>query len=131
LVLNLDKSNIIKFITNKSPQYDLKIGYDGKYMEESINTKFFGLQIDNHLNWKNHINLMIPKLSRAHNAIRSISHISGTDTLKSTYFAYFHSIMKYGIIFGSNYPNSIMRERTVRIIADVKWRNSCRNPFTR
>jgi hypothetical protein len=65
LVLNLDKSNIIKFITDKSPQYDLKIGYDEKYIEESINTKFLGLQIDNHLNWKNQIYLMIPKLSRA------------------------------------------------------------------
>jgi hypothetical protein len=38
LVLNLSKTNIIKFITNKSPQYDLKIGYDNKYIEESINT---------------------------------------------------------------------------------------------
>jgi hypothetical protein len=36
LVLNLSKTNIIKFITNKSPQYDLKIGYDEKYKEESI-----------------------------------------------------------------------------------------------
>jgi hypothetical protein len=31
LVLNLDKTNIIKLITNKSPQYDLNIGYDEKY----------------------------------------------------------------------------------------------------
>jgi hypothetical protein len=30
-------------IYNKSQQYDLKIGYDGKYIEESINTKFLGL----------------------------------------------------------------------------------------
>jgi hypothetical protein len=49
-VLNLDKTNIIKFITNKSPQYDLKIGYDEKYIEESKNTKLLGLQTDNHLN---------------------------------------------------------------------------------
>jgi hypothetical protein len=50
LVLNLDKTNTIKFITNKSPQYDLKSGYDEKYVEETINTKFLGLQMDNHLN---------------------------------------------------------------------------------
>jgi hypothetical protein len=100
LVLNLDETNIIRFITNKSPQYLLKIGYDEKYIEESINTKFLGLQIDNHLNWKNHIDLMIPKLSRACYAVRSMSHISSSNTLKSIYFAYFHSIMKYGIILG-------------------------------
>jgi hypothetical protein len=69
LVLNLDKMNIIKFITNKSPQYGLNIGYDKKYTDESINTKFLGLliQIDNHLNWKNHVDLMIPRLGRACN----------------------------------------------------------------
>jgi hypothetical protein len=50
LVPNLDKTNIMQFVTNKSPQYGLKIGYDEKYVEESINTNLFGLQIDNHLN---------------------------------------------------------------------------------
>jgi hypothetical protein len=61
LVLNLDKTNIIKFITNHHSMI-LKIGYDEKYIEESMNTKFLGLQIDNHLNWKNHTDLMIPML---------------------------------------------------------------------
>jgi hypothetical protein len=123
LDLNLDKTNIIKFITNESPQYDLKTNCDEEYIEESINTKFLGLQIDNHLNWKNHIDLMTPKLSRACYAIRAVSHISSTDTLKSIHFAYFHSIMKYGIIFWGNYPNSKMiftlQKRNVRINAGV------------
>jgi hypothetical protein len=26
-----------------------------------MNTNFFGLQADNHINWKNHIEEMIPK----------------------------------------------------------------------
>jgi hypothetical protein len=89
--------------------------------------KFLGLQTDNHLTWKNHTDLMIPKLSTACYAIRSMSHISSTDTLKSIYFAYYHSIMKYGIIFWGNSPNSRMiftlQKRTVtRIIAGVKSR---------
>jgi hypothetical protein len=62
-------------------------------------TKFLGLQIDNHLNWKNHIDQIVPKLSGACYAVRSMSHVSNTVTLKAIYFAYFHSIMKYGIIF--------------------------------
>jgi len=65
LVLNLDKTNIIKFITNNSTHSTLHIGYKEKYIEEAENTTFFGLQIDNHINWKNHIEEMIPKLSRA------------------------------------------------------------------
>jgi hypothetical protein len=104
-------------------------------MQESISTKSLGLQIDNHIKWKNHIDLMFPKLSRACYAIRLMPHISNTDTLKSIYFAYFHSIMKYGIIFGGNSPNSKMifalQKRTVRNIAGVGSRNSCRNLFIR
>jgi hypothetical protein len=46
---------------NNSPQYELSIGYNEEYMEESVNTKFSGEQIDNHINWKNHIGRMIPK----------------------------------------------------------------------
>jgi hypothetical protein len=69
-------NTVIKFIINKSPQYDLKIGYDGKYIEESINTKYFGIPINNHLNCKNHIDLVIPKLSRACYVIKSMSHVT-------------------------------------------------------
>jgi hypothetical protein len=78
---------------------------------------------------------MIPKLSRACYPVSSVSHISSTATLKSIYFAYFHSIMKYGIIFWGNFPNSkmilILQKRTVRIFASVKSRNSCKNLFMR
>jgi hypothetical protein len=30
-------------------------GYNDKYVEESVNSKFLGLQIDSHLNWENYI----------------------------------------------------------------------------
>jgi hypothetical protein len=65
LALNLDKTNTIKFVTNNSPQYALSIGCNGKYIQESVNTKFLGLQTDNHLNCTNYIDKLIPKLSGA------------------------------------------------------------------
>jgi hypothetical protein len=36
---------------------------------ESVNTKFLGLHIDNHLNWKNYIDQIFQKLSGAYYAI--------------------------------------------------------------
>jgi hypothetical protein len=39
LTLNLDKTNVIKFIMKNSPQHTLSIGYK-KYVEESANTSF-------------------------------------------------------------------------------------------
>jgi hypothetical protein len=82
LALNLDKANVIKFITNNSIQYALNIGYDETYIDESVSTKFLGLQTDNHLNWKNHIAQMTPKLRKICYAVRLMFHISNTDTLR-------------------------------------------------
>jgi hypothetical protein len=50
LALNLDKTNIIKFTTINLPQCPLSTGYNDTHIEESIQTKFLGLQIDNNLN---------------------------------------------------------------------------------
>jgi len=50
LVLNLDKKNIMKFITKNSSHSTLCIGYKVKYRKATENTKFLGLQIDNHIN---------------------------------------------------------------------------------
>jgi hypothetical protein len=61
----------IKFTTFNVPQCPLSIGYNDKYREDTAQTKFLGLQIDNHLNWKNHIDQLIPKLSGACYAVSS------------------------------------------------------------
>jgi hypothetical protein len=129
------KYSIIKLITKNSPQHTLSTCYKERYIEEAVNTKFLGLQIDNHLNWKNHSNQLVPKLSGACCALRSMSHISSTETLKSIYFAYFHSIMKCGIIFYGNSHNSrkifTVQKKIIRIMASVKTGNSRRSLFKR
>jgi hypothetical protein len=77
----------VKFKTNNSPQHTLSIGYKEKCVEESVNTKFLCLQIDNCLNWKKHIDQLVPNLSGACYEVGSVSHISNIDTLRSIYFA--------------------------------------------
>jgi hypothetical protein len=64
LALSLDYGNVIKFIPYYLPQYRLHIDYKEGYIGESVNTEFLGLQTDNHLSWKNHVDQTIPKLSR-------------------------------------------------------------------
>jgi hypothetical protein len=103
------------------------------HTEEAVNTKFLGLQIGNHLNWKNRIDLLVPKLSGACYAVRSMLHISNTDAFTSVYFAYFHSLMKYGIIFWGNSSDSrkVLQKKTARLMMGVKSCNSCRDLFKR
>jgi hypothetical protein len=100
LALNTDKINIMKFTKTNSPQYISNICCNGKYIEESVNTKYLGLQIDNHLSWSNHIDKLIPKLSGACYSVRCMLHISNTKILKSIYFAYFHSYNEVWDNFG-------------------------------
>jgi hypothetical protein len=79
--------NIMKLVTKNSSHSALHTGYKEKYIKETMNTTFLGLQIDNHINWKNHIAEMIPKLSGACYAVRWMGHISNINMLKSIYYA--------------------------------------------
>jgi hypothetical protein len=64
-----------------NPTICFKSWFYGKYIQESVNTKFLGFKIDNRLNWTNHIDKLVPKLSGACCAVRSMLHVSDTDTL--------------------------------------------------
>jgi hypothetical protein len=112
----------------------LNIGYNGKYIEEPVNTKFLGLQSDNHLNWTI-ILINCSKLSGACYAVRCVCHTINPDTIISVCFAYFHSIMNYGITFWGYSCNSkeifTLQKKTIRLMAGVKPRNSCRSLFKR
>jgi len=55
----------MKFITKNSSHSTLQIGYKEQYIEQTVNTKFLGLEIDNHINWKNLFEDMMRKLSGA------------------------------------------------------------------
>jgi hypothetical protein len=60
----------------------------------------FRLHADSHLKCKIHTEYMIPKLSGSYYPLRQMFHISNLDILPTIYFAYFHFIMKYGVILG-------------------------------
>jgi len=47
LVLNWDKMNIMKFISENSAHCTLHLGYKKRYIEQTVNTKFLGFQINN------------------------------------------------------------------------------------
>jgi hypothetical protein len=65
--------------------------------------------------------------------IRSLSHINNINTLKLIYFAYFHSLMKHGIICWGNSSDSkkvfTLQKKTVRIIVGPKPQIPCRDLF--
>jgi hypothetical protein len=133
LTLNFDKTNFTKFFINNKTCFNLNIGYGNQTIGEIETTKFLGLQSDSNLNWKTHIQYIIPELSSACFAMRTVTTIRKLETLKSVYFAYIHSIMSYGIIFCENSTDSkkvfYIQKKIVRIMVGTKMRASYRELF--
>jgi len=97
--------------------------------------KFSGININNTLSWTSHVEKVLPKLSSACFAMKSIKPFVSMKILKVIYFAYFHSTMSYGIIFWGNSAASVkafrMQKRIIRIMMASRNRDCCRPLFKR
>jgi hypothetical protein len=60
--------------------------------------KFLGLKLDSHLSWKPHLNYLLHMLSSVC-FLMKLSHVLNIQTLRTVYFAYFHRLVNYGLIF--------------------------------
>jgi hypothetical protein len=81
LVLNINKTNIINFALKQSANPLLAVSFDNMVMNEVPEIKFLGIQIDNKLNWKSHVEYILPNLSSAIFVIRSLSYFMSSETL--------------------------------------------------
>ena len=62
--------------------------------------KYLGTTIDNTLSQKQNIDTITPKLNNACYIIRRSKLYLSNDALKVVYYAFFHSVVSYGLIFG-------------------------------
>jgi hypothetical protein len=95
------KTNIIKFSPSHFLQSLLITEHNNTTISEVPDTKFLGVQIDSYLNWKCHVDQILPKLSNAGFVIRQLFYVLNLKTLRMSYFAYFHSIIRYESYFGA------------------------------
>ena len=134
LTLNLEKTQFIQFLTNnKKKKLDVQVKVAVKEIPNTSDIKFLGLIIDIKLKWKKYRNELNVKLNKACYALRSVKALVSTKTLITIYFTYFHSLLRYGITFCGNSPIEkeifIIQKETIRIIANISRRNSCRLLF--
>jgi len=99
--------------------------------KETMNTKFLGLQIDNHIHFKNHIEKMMSKLSGACYAIRSMVHISNINTeinllcILSFCYKIWNNLL--GLFNSGNIFTS--QKKIIRIVAVAQPRTAWRSLF--
>ena len=88
------------------------------------------ITIDRSISWKEQISELTSKLNKACYAIRAIKPLLSLHVLLSIYFAYFHSVMTYGIIFWGNSHLSSnifkIQKRALRIMTNKSKRETCR-----
>jgi hypothetical protein len=97
------------------------------------NTRFLGIHINDTINWKNHIDYILPKLSTACHAMRIIKPFTSLETLKIVYHSIFNSTISYGLLFWGISPHSKkifrVQKRIVWIMTGCRRLASCRNLF--
>jgi len=129
-VLNANKTHAVQFTPHKVCCYPLNLTYADQILVETITVKFLGLQLDSHNTWMTHINSILHKLSTVCFIMRRLSHILNIDTLRIVYFAHFHTLIKYSIIFWGTSTTMhkvfVIQKRIIRIMLGIGPRNSCR-----
>jgi hypothetical protein len=132
LSLNFDNTNFVQSLTKNCHELDLQVSYEDKQIASIHNIKFWGINMDRSLFWKNHTDQLINKLNKSY-VIRSIKPFLSLKAIKMVYFSYVHSLLIYGIIFWWNsfYAKSVFKIQTriIRIVINSGSRDSCRDLF--
>ena len=76
----------------------LNLKLDGKKLDAITETVFLGITLDSKLQWGAHIRALSGRLSSAAYAVTKIRQLTDIATARLVYFAYFHSIMSYGVL---------------------------------
>ena len=129
----MGKTNIVKFTSNNRQTGNFRIIYQNKLLSGVNNIKLLGLQIDKNLNWKTHVHNPLPKLSSACYLIRRMYLSFNMHTLKMIYYAYFHSVMEFGIIFWGVSAESkkvLMQQKRILRIRQVLLQELLAEPFS-
>jgi hypothetical protein len=131
LVLNLEKTYFLQFLTKNTKATDLTISYGNKQISSVDTIKFLGPILDKNLSWHTHIQQLIPKLNKASYVIRFLRLFLSLETLRMVYYSIAHSVMSYSIISrgDSTHSKTIFKiqKRIIRIITNSGSRVSCRS----
>jgi len=97
----------MQFISKNKFLNKINIEHDNKMILQTNFVKFLGITIDNTLSWKQHIYTITPKLNKAYYVVRRSKLYLLNEALKMVYYAYFHSVISYGLIFLGNSTKSV------------------------
>ena len=122
IALNATKTEVIIFRNPKKQlNYDIRLKLNGKYISPSSHVKYLGILLDEHLSWNFHLNSLATKLRKTNGIISKLRHFVPRSTMRSIYFALFHSHISYAsIVWGQNISNTsrifLLQKAAIRLL---------------
>ncbi|PNF26089.1 hypothetical protein B7P43_G04923 [Cryptotermes secundus] len=106
--------------------YDTVINY-------TDHSKFLGVWLDKHLRWTIHTQKLANNLCKICFGLRVVRRVTGLETVRTLYFAYFQSLLSYGLIFWGNSVKAKLifklQKRAIRAMTQVPKTTSCKQIF--
>lgn len=133
LCVNVSKTAYIQFLNYKANHLDLNIMCQGQTIKEVNESKFLGIILDSHCNWKSHISNLCTKLSKFIYALKKLRCTAGEDTALTAYHGYVVSLLRYGLILWGNSPDKnkafLLQKKCIRAICRAGPIETCRPLF--
>jgi hypothetical protein len=134
LVINKGKTVAISFYQPQKKQTEyppIKLNdTDISYVDQ---TKFLGVWVDKNLKWCAHTQQLANKLCKICFALRIINRVAGLETVRTLYYAYFQSMLVYGLIFWGNSGEAKLifklQKRAIRTMMKIPKMVSCKQYF--
>lgn len=127
LSLNIDKTVYITFgnYYDSVPQ-NFIVKINDRIINRVESCKYLGIHFDYRMRWENHIQYIINKTKYLVFLFYKFSKFMSTETLLMIYYAFFHSIISYGIIaWGGCYPTNLnMLQRLQSKLIKIVFNNN-------
>lgn len=132
LQINYSKTKIMAFYPHQKKPLAINLTYNNMSIQTVNEFNLLGIDIDTHVNWKNHIQKIHMKLSRFCYALREIKESTDFSSALAMYYAYAYAWLSYGVTLWGNSVDAprlfTMQKKLIRIIFNLKQTDSCR-PF--
>ena len=110
LMLNLSKMVYLFFEHKIRINIDLDLTLNGVTIPRMKHMKFLGVWVDDQLNWKHHMHILITRLNSQMGLLKRGKNLLSSHAKKVLYFGQIHSLITYGMsIWGTLASKSILK----------------------
>lgn len=133
LEINNDKTSIIQFRPYQKAPLNLSLLSKNIQSKEVNTCLLLGFNIDSYINWKSHVDKLKNKFAQFIYALSVLKRNTDERCALSTYYAYAYSWLRYGVNLWGHSTDAndlfIQQKKCIRIIYNVRQRESCRPLF--